>query len=112
MVAVIAIPLIYFLIKTYLYNTVGNNPRTIIKMTRFNILKWITSKDTSFLTIFIWTAFLWVAAGITVAHSLLGGAYNWAGIAAGALTLLLSLFSIKTFELETDKIYPIEHKNY
>jgi hypothetical protein len=109
MVAVITIPLIYFITKTYIYNTTAKNPRTIVKLTRFNILKWITKKDTSFLTIFIWCAFLWLVSGITVAHTLLGQAYTWVGITAGSLLLLITLLSIKTFELETAKIYPIEH---
>jgi hypothetical protein len=112
MVAFIAIPLLGFIVKMYLYNTAAKNPRTIVKMTRFNILKWITSKDTSFLTIFIWCAFLWIACGITIAHTLQGNTYEWIGILAGALALIASLFTIKTFEIETDNIYPIEHKRY
>ena len=112
MVLVIAIPLFFFIIKAYTYNTLADNPRTIVKMARLNILKWITSKDTSFLTIFIWTAFLWIASGITIVHTLQGNCYNWVGIASGALVLLATLFTIKTFELETAKIYPTEHNYY
>lgn len=112
MVLVIAIPLLFFILKTYLYNTVADNPRTIVKMTKLNILKWITSKSTSFLTIFIWCAFLWLAAGITIAHTLQGNTYDWIGITAGSLAMLISLFTIKTFEIETAKIYPTEHKYY
>lgn len=112
MIIFIAIPLIIFITKTYLYNTVAKNPRTIIKMTRFNMLKWITSKDTSFLKIFIWCAFLWIACGITIAHTLQGNTYEWVGILAGSLALLASLFTIKTFEIETDNIYPTEHNRY
>ncbi len=112
MVLVIAIPLITFILKTYLYHTVASNPRTIIKMTKFNILKWITSKETSFLTIFIWCAFMWLASGVTIAHTLQGNTYSWVGIVAGALAMIISLFTIKTFEIETAKIYPTEHKYY
>ena len=112
MILVIALPLIYFIIKTYLYHTMANNPRTIVKLTKFNMLKWITSKDTSFLTIFIWCTFLWVASGVSIAHTLQGSTYGWVGIVAGSLVLILSLFTIKTFELEIDNIYPVEHKYY
>ena len=112
MVAFIVIPLLAFIIKMSLYNTVAKNPRTIVKMTRFNMLKWITSKETSFLTIFIWCAFLWIACSITVAHTLQGNTYEWIGILAGVLALMASLFTIKTFEIETDNIYPVEHKKY
>ena len=112
MVVLLALPLAYFIVKTYLYNTAATNPRTIVKMTRFNMLKWITSKDTSFLKIFIWCAFLWIASGISIAHTLQGNAYNWVGMVAGVLVFTLSLFTIKTFELEIDKIYPIDNKYY
>ena len=112
MVLFVALPLAYFIIKTYLYNSVAKNPRTIVKMTRFNILKWITAKDTSFLTMFIWCAFLWIASGVTVAHTLQGSTYTWIGIVAGFIALIASLFTIKTFEMETDNIYPREHKYY
>lgn len=112
MVLFVALPLVYFILKTYLYHTALNDPRTIVKMTRFNMLKWITSKDTSFLTIFIWCAFLWIASGITIAHTLQGNTFQWVGILAGAIVLTTTLFTIKTFEIETDNIYPAEHKYY
>lgn len=112
MVILIALPLIYFITKTYLYNTAGNNPRTIVKMTKFNMLKWITSKDTSFLKTFIWCAFLWIATGVSIAHTLQGSTYTWVGIVAGSLAFILTLFTIKTFELEIDNIYPVDNKYY
>ena len=112
MVIFVAVPLAYFIIKTTLYHSIANNPRTIVKMTRFNMLKWITSKDTSFLTMFIWCAFLWIASGVTIAHTLQGNTYSWVGIIAGAVALIASLFTIKTFDVETDNIYPREHKYY
>lgn len=112
MVLCLALPLAYFILKTYLYHTALNDPRTIVKMTRFNMLKWITSKDTSFLTIFIWCAFLWIASGITIAHTLQGSTFQWVGIVAGVIVLVTTLFTIKTFEIETDNIYPTEHKYY
>jgi hypothetical protein len=112
MVIFVAVPLLYFIIKTALYHSVANNPRTIVKMTRFNMLKWITSKDTSFLTMFIWCAFLWIASGVTIAHTLQGSTYAWVGIIAGTVALIASLFTMKTFDVETDNIYPREHKYY
>ena len=112
MVVCVALPLAYFIIKTYLYHSVANDPKTIVKMTRFNMLKWITSKSTSFLTMFIWCAFLWIASGITIAHTLQGNTYPWIGIVAGIIALIASLFTMKTFEIETDNIYPTEHKYY
>jgi hypothetical protein len=112
MVIFVAVPLLYFIIKTALYHSIANNPRTIVKMTKFNMLKWITSKDTSFLTMFIWCAFLWIASGVTIAHTLQGSTYTWVGIIAGTVALIASLFTMKTFDVETDNIYPREHKYY
>lgn len=112
MVLLVAIPLSYFLIKTYIYQTMIDNPRTIVKMTHLNILKWITSKDTSLLKIFIWCAFLWLTCGITVAHTIQGNTYDWVGIFSGTIALISTLIAIKTFELEIDKIYPTDKKYF
>lgn len=112
MVLLLLLPIIYFIIKTYLYTAAHNNPKTIIKMTRLNLLNWITKKDTSFLKTFIWCAFLWLATAITITHSIQGNTYTWVAITAGIMALLVTLFTIKTFELETDKIYPIEKKYF
>lgn len=111
MLLFLAVPTMYFIIKTSIHQTTLQNPRTIVKITRLNILKWITKKNTSFLQIFIWTAFLTIASIIVILHTLQGQTYDWIGITAGVLSLLCIWGTIKTFELETDKIYPKE-KNY
>jgi len=112
MILFLLLPIIYFIIKTYLYAATHNNPKTIIKMTRLNLLNWITKKDTSFLKTFIWCAFLWLATAITITHSIQGNTYQWIAITSGVIAFLVTLFTIKTFELETDKIYPIEKKYF
>jgi hypothetical protein len=112
MLLFLAIPTIYFITKTSIYQTTLQNPRTVVKITRLNILKWITKRDTSFLQIFIWTAFLTIASIIIIIHTLEGQTYEWIGISAGVLTLLCIWGTIKTFELETDKIYPKENNYY
>ena len=112
MILFLLLPIIYFIIKTYLYAATHNNPKTIIKMTRLNLLNWITKKDTSFLKTFIWCAFLWLATAITITHSIQGNTYQWIAITSGVIAFLVTLFTIKTFELETDKIYPIENKYF
>jgi len=112
MILFLLLPIIYFIIKTYLYAATHNNPKTIIKMTRLNLLNWITKKDTSFLKTFIWCAFLWLATAITITHSIQGNTYQWIAITSGVIAFLVTLFTINTFELETDKIYPIEKKYF
>ncbi len=112
MVLFLLLPIVYFIIKTLLYAAAHNNPKTIIKMTKLNLLNWIIKKDTSFLKTFIWCAFLWLATAITITHSIQGNTYTWVAVTTGVIALLVTLFTIKTFELETDKIYPIEKKYF
>lgn len=112
MLLFLAIPTMYFIIKTSIYQTTLQNPRTVVKITRLNIIKWITKRDTSFLQIFIWTAFVTIASIIVILHTLQSQTYDWIGISAGVIPLLCIWGSIKTFELETDRIYPKENNYY
>ena len=112
MITALALPTFYFTFRTLLYQTSLQNPRTIVKITQLNILKWITKKGTSFLQIFIWSSFLTTSSAITVAHSIQGNAYNWVGIVATIVGILAIWGMIKTYQLETDKIYPRENIYY
>lgn len=112
MVLALAVPTLYFIVKTSVYQSTFENPRTIVKVTQFNIAHWITKDDTSFLTIFIWSSFLLIATLITVAQTIQGTCYDWVGIIAGVLAILGIWGTIKTFEVEIDKIYPREEKLY
>ncbi|MGI6443731.1 MAG: hypothetical protein ACOX06_01870 [Candidatus Dojkabacteria bacterium] len=112
MVICLAIPTLYFIIKTSVYQSSLQNPKTIVKITNFNILKWITKDDTSFLKIFIWGSFLVVACLIVVAQTIQGMTYQWIGILAGVLAVFSIWGTIKTYESEIDKIYPREDKLY
>lgn len=112
MLLFLALPTIYLIAKTSVYQSTLQNPKTIVKITRLNILKWITKKDTSFLQIFIWCAFLTICSSIVVVHTLQGNTYSWIGILAGVTSLLCIWGTIRTFELETDKIYPKENRYY
>jgi len=106
MLVVLGIPTLYMIIRTTVLQSVKNNPRTIAKMVKFNILKWITSSTSTFLKIFIWTTFVLITSIITVSNSLRAESYAWVGIAGGVLSLLCIWGLIKTFEIETDKVYP------
>lgn len=111
MVVLLAIPTLYMIIRTTIIQRAKTNPRTIAKVVKFNMLKWITSNKTTFLKIFIWTTFLLVASIITIANSLQGDSYLWVGITAGVLSLLSVWGLVKTFEIETDKVYPNNNKH-
>jgi uncharacterized membrane protein len=110
MITVIAVPLFYFIIKTIFYQKSLENPRTIVKMTKFNVSKWITKNDSSFLSIFIWTCFLWLSSAVTIAHYLQGITYSYIAIIAGIMAILATWGAIKTFDSETAKIYPRDKK--
>lgn len=112
MFAFLAIPTIYFILKTAIFQSALENPKTIVKVTRFNILSWITKDDTTFLKIFIWTAFLWIASAIVVLNTVQDSTYSWIGIMAGSTAFLCGLGAIKTFEVESNKVYPDSKKYY
>ncbi|MGI5897985.1 MAG: hypothetical protein ACOX6Q_02390 [Candidatus Dojkabacteria bacterium] len=112
MLAMLGIPTFYLMIRTLLYQTTFQNPRTIVKITKLNLLKWITKKGTSFLQIFIWSSFLVIASTITVAHSIQGNGYSWTGQMAFVIGILAIWGTMKTYQLETDKIYPKENIYY
>jgi di/tricarboxylate transporter len=108
----LAIPTVYFILKTAIFQSTLDNPKTIVKVTRFNILQWITKDNTTFLKIFIWTAFLWIVSAIVVLNTLQDNTYIWIGILSGVTAFLCGLGAIKTFEVETNKVYPDSRRYY
>lgn len=108
----IAIPTIFMLLQISLFKNAQTNPRVVVKLTRLNILKWVTSSESSLVKVLIWTMFLWIIAGITISSAINMQTYNWIGILAGFLALVSTWGLLRTFELETDKIYPEEDKTF
>jgi hypothetical protein len=112
MLVLLAIPTLYMIVKTTVLQSAKNNPRTIAKIVKFNILKWITSNDATFLQIFIWTTFMLISSIIIITNTLQGDTYRWVGISAGVLALFCIWGLIKTFETETNKVYPNNNHSY
>lgn len=112
MLIVISVPLIYQIVKTALFQSTINNPKTIVKAAKFNILSWITNDDTTFLQSFIWGAFLWLITGLIIKNSIEGDTYSWIAYLAGALSLFSGLSILKMFEMEIDKVYPDSKRYY
>lgn len=106
----IAIPTFYMLIRLSLFKTAQENPRIIVKLTKLNILKWVTSQKSNLITILIWTMFLWIISGITISSCIQTQSASWIGVFAGVLSLLSTIGLLRTFETETAKIYPEENK--
>jgi len=111
MLIVLGVPTLYMIVKTTVLQRTIENPRTIAKVVKFNILKWVTSSNSTFLQIFIWTTFLLIASIITISNSMQGDSYTWVGITGGVLAFLSVWGLIKTFEIETDKVYPSNRKH-
>ncbi len=108
----IAIPTVYMLVRKTLLKDIEHDPRTVVRLTKLNILKWVTSQDTTFLQILLWTVFLWIVTGVIVSSTLLEQTYTWIAILAGTLSILCTWGLIRTFEVETAKIYPQTDKQY
>jgi hypothetical protein len=106
MILVLALPTLYMIVRTTIFQNTRTNPRTIAKVVKFNMLKWVTSSNSTFLQIFIWTTFLLISSIIAITNSLSGESFLWIGITAGVLSLLCVWGLIKTFEIETNKVYP------
>jgi hypothetical protein len=112
MLILLAIPTLYMIIRTTVLQNVKSNPRTIAKVVRFNILKWVTSKKSTFLQIFIWTTFILISSAIVITNTLQGDTYQWVGVTGGVLSLFSIWGLIKTFETETNKVYPNNNHSY
>ncbi|GAB4159853.1 MAG: hypothetical protein Fur003_3550 [Candidatus Dojkabacteria bacterium] len=99
---------LFIYIKYYLYLRANGNPRTIVKLTKLNLLKWITSKEVGFIRMFTWAFFIFAANAIVASSSISQKTFGWIGISAFASTLLFMWGLVRTFELETATIYPNE----
>jgi len=112
MLIVIAVPTVYQIVKTAIFQSTFSNPKTIVKIAKFNMIQWITRDDTTFLKIFVWCAFLWLCTGIIIKNVLEGDTFMWIGIIAGGLSLLSGFGALKTFEIEIGRVYPDSKKYY
>lgn len=111
MILLLGIPTLYMIIQTTVIQSVTSNPRTIAKVVKFNVLRWVTSGQTTFLRIFIWSSFVVISSSIVIVNSITASTYAWVGIIAGVLSLLSVWGLIKTFEIETNKVYPSNNKH-
>ena len=104
--AILVIPLAYMLLKFSILQKTKEDPRTIIKLTKANLLKWVTNDQTTFLKVFIWTAFLWVISALVIVNTLQEKTYLGIGVAAGVCALIFAWGVLHIFEIESNKLYP------
>jgi hypothetical protein len=96
----------YFLLRYRLSLTSIYNPRTLVKLNRFNLLSWANKKGVSFLKVFVWIVFLWIACITIIADVISQNTFAWVGSIAFVLTILSTWILIRTFEMEAQTIYP------
>jgi hypothetical protein len=101
-------PLIYMIIKISVIQSSKRNPRTVVKLTKTNLLKWVMKDDTSFLKVFIWTAFLWIISALIIVNTLQAKTSIAIGITAGICALIATWGVLHIFEIESNKVYPEE----
>ena len=111
MITIFFLVSIYLTVKHLLYHKTKDNPRTIVKLTRLNLLKWVTSKDCKFLKIFMWDSFLIASCAISISSAYNGTSYNWVGFVGFSYVVVTFWTLIRTFEVETAKIYPRKNNN-
>jgi fatty-acid desaturase len=104
--AAISLPLLYMLVKVFVQKQSQKDPRTVVKLTKANLLKWVTKEDISFLRIFVWTAFLWMVSALIIVNTINGNSYLTVGVVAGVLVLISTWGVLRVFEIDSNKVYP------
>lgn len=106
MLAVMNVVTLFVVMRYYLYRKTEGNPRTVVKLAKLNLLKWITGQDNSFIKIFVWTFFLLATNALVISDAINQNTFGILGALALLSTLLFMWGLVKTFELETATIYP------
>lgn len=112
MLITLSVPTIYLILKTVIFQSTLDNPKTIVKMAKLNILQWVTRDDTTFLKIFVWCAFLWIANAIVIRNYFDGDTYSWIAVLGTFISFLLAYGVLKSFEKQIDRVYPDSKKYY
>lgn len=102
----------YILVRYTLYRHSKGNPRTIVKLTKFNLLKWVTDKESVFPKVFTWNVFLFSTCAVVVAKTIQQLNPEWLGLTAFIISIIFMWSLVRTFELETARIYPKDDNNY
>lgn len=109
MLIIMTISSSYIFIKYSLYQMSKDSPQTIVKLTKLNLLKWVTDKHSVFLKVFVWTIFLLTTSAIVITSALNSRTTQWIGAVAFVITIISMWSLVRTFEVETARIYPKEH---
>ena len=106
MLLIMSVVASYFLIKYRLSVLSTYNPKILVKLNNLNLMPWVNSKSNTFLKVFIWVMFLWIACINIVADVLSQNTFLWIGVIAFVVSIVSSWVLIRTFEIEGEIIYP------
>ena len=96
----------YIFVRYHLLSKASSNPRTVVKIAKLNMLKWVTDSDVGIIRFFTWTMFLLSSAGIIVISSLSGKTYGWIGVTAFVSIIFFAWQLIRYAAYEVEKVYP------
>ncbi len=102
----IALTTIYFLIKYRFSLLVTYDPKSMVKFNNLNLLPWINKKGNTFLRVFVWSLFLWVACITIITDEIARNNFSWISLSTFIVTIVSSWVLIRTFEIEGEIIYP------
>ncbi len=100
MLFVFTVATVSLVLKYWFSVTSKYNPKTLIRLSNLNLISWVNEKDNSFLKVLIWVIFMWIIAILTISDILKQYAYEWIGVIAFVIVIILTWILIRTLETE------------
>lgn len=100
MLFIFTVATVALVIKYWFSVTSKYNPKTLIRLNNLNLISWVNEKDNSFLKVFIWIVFMWIIAILAISDTLKQYAYEWIGVIAFIVVIILTWILIRTLEME------------
>ncbi len=98
--------IIYINFRLRLLDSAQHNPKTIVKLTKLNLLKWVTDKSNNFLRMLIWNIYSLIGSLIVIVNFLADETYKWIGYLAIIACGCTIYITFKFFEEQLNKLYP------
>jgi hypothetical protein len=100
MLFIFTVATVSLVLKYWFSVTSKYNPKTLIRLNNLNLISWINEKDNSFLKVLVWIVFMWIIAILTISDILKQHSYEWLGVIAFVVVIILTWILIRTFETE------------
>ena len=92
----------YFALKYWLSVNLKYDPRTLVKLNNLNLLSWASERNNTFVRVFIWLIFMWIITILIINDMLQLQTYDWIGIIAFVISVILTWTILRCFEKELD----------